>query len=1038
MKRLIYISIILTSLSLNLKAQEIQLDSLVNVSFEGITLKQALNNLSEEYDISFSYSDSKIPVNDTIRAAYKLTRLGTVLKSLLFEHGINYNIIGKQIVLFPFNTNQTIVIRGKVINKSNGSPIPFASISLAGTSKGTSSNEDGEFQLALGKLPSELFISHLSHEKKLVYVYDDSDEIVIDLIPAQTTLQEITVTAKGNKKSNYQLVKKAYNLLSKSQSDVKYGKAFYRQKSSREDKYTEIFEMFYDVKYSSNGIEDWAVQEGRYAFQTDEEYAIFLYNKNFTLLSRLFPIQQPATDSYIIPVNPEVKKLFDLKLENVLKSDDRYIAVISFTPKISLQTPIASGEIYIDLDNHQVLKMKGTLIEEDLDMISLGENDSKWENNQLDFQVSFLDDQSGQLLMDFIRIDHHFDYYYQSKYIGKIKTSSLLTFYEHYSPTKNKKLGGPINFRKSDMDIIDGIGYNSAFWSKNPVVKRTPLEEELIQDFEENEAFGTVFLNNQDEVVLMPDKQNTAKVKQIISKFEAEHTFPEKQKLFLRMDKENYMIDDDLQFTAYILDRWWLKPYLYGSVLFVEIFDANGKVALRHKFDIKQGMSYGEIALSELSHPGIYKLKAHTNAQGNQAFQKSITISYSPTSASYKSGQFTDLVTAGTQIEFFAESGNLIHNVQSKVVFVARTNEDIPIKSNWELINRNGVVYNTINTNNLGYGSFYLAPIPGAKYFLRQQGSASGQQWRIPDGQSHGFSMKLLNTNSRSIQAELILKPAIPKELYLLSTASGKVFSFYEKQFQGSRAVIDLPLAHLPGGVNTLVAMDKLGNILARRSFFVQPEKLDIQLESTVWKSKRSNRVQINLKISDQNGTPVAANLNAICSSKEQNCNENCDIRNYLYFGDNSPLANIDLSLQNDSVFHLIDEILITHNRSQGMTNHSVNSASEDQATLNNPLARNDERVFAEISISSNYSSSSTSKAKNQTKQQLKNTNKNTAYWIPVLDIDEHGMAQIEYKLESKNKPFYLNIQGVSHFGQVGNQRIKINPQSITTKKKAD
>ena len=162
--------------------------------------------------------------------------------------------------------------------------------------------------------------------------------------------------------------------------------------------------------------------------------------------------------------------------------------------------------------------------------------------------------------------------------------------------------------------------------------------------------------------------------------------------------------------------------------------------------------------------------------------------------------------------------------------------------------------------------SIYFTPRAGSNYFVQPHDVVSDQQWQIPRGKNHGFSMKLLETNNRSIKAELVLQPAIPKEIYLLSTASGKVFSFYEKKLFTKQTTIDLPLAHLPGGINTLVAMDKTGNILARRSFFVEPEKLNIQLESVVWKSKKGNRAQIELKITDQDGAPVSANLNAICS----------------------------------------------------------------------------------------------------------------------------------------------------------------------------
>ncbi|MCK5468592.1 MAG: carboxypeptidase-like regulatory domain-containing protein, partial [Cyclobacteriaceae bacterium] len=317
MKRLFSIWLLFTLLSFGIKAQQIQLDTLVDLKFQGITLKQALHEISRQYGIRFSYSDSKIPTDNVIHADYTSIILGNLLTDMLQKNGISYSIIENQIVLFPFNTNQTITVRGKVIDELNGSPIPFAHISLSGTFKGTSSNEDGEFEISLTKLPSELLISHLSHEKKLIYVYNEAQELEINLAPSQMTLQEVTIKAKRNNNAIYQLVKKAYDRLSKSELDMKYGKAFYRQKSQREERYTEIFELFYDVKYTDTGIKDWAVQEGRYAFQNGNEYDIFLYNKNFTLLSRLFSIRQPATESYLIPVNQDVKKLFDLELKEV-------------------------------------------------------------------------------------------------------------------------------------------------------------------------------------------------------------------------------------------------------------------------------------------------------------------------------------------------------------------------------------------------------------------------------------------------------------------------------------------------------------------------------------------------------------------------------------------------------------------------------------------------------------------------------------------------------------------------------------------------
>ena len=66
------------------------------------------------------------------------------------------------------------------------------------------------------------------------------------------------------------------------------------------------------------------------------------------------------------------------------------------------------------------------------------------------------------------------------------------------------------------MDVIDAVGYNKEFWAQNPIVKRTPIEEKLIRDFENNDAFGVVFLNNEENVVLLPDQKESKKAKELI------------------------------------------------------------------------------------------------------------------------------------------------------------------------------------------------------------------------------------------------------------------------------------------------------------------------------------------------------------------------------------------------------------------------------------------------------------------------------------------------------------------------------------------
>lgn len=1024
-------------LSFGLNAQEIRLDTLVNIELEGITLKQALQEISQRYSVRFSYSDSKIPVTHKIHTSYSSIKLGEMLQDLLHTNAINYSIIENQIVLFPFNADQSITVQGRILDEQDNTPIPFANISISGTYNGTSSNEDGEFEISLSKFPSELLISHLSHEKKLLYVYNELQELEIRLAPSQITLDEVTIKAKRNLNSNYKLVQKAYNMLSKSSSEVKYGKAFYRQKSKREEKYTEIFELFYDVKYTTDGIKDWAVQEGRYAFQNDNEYDIFLYNKNFTLLSRLFSIQQPNTESYLLPINPDVKKLFTLELKEVIKFDQRFIAVISYMPKSSVTFPAATGELYIDIDTYQILKIEGSFTDASLNIIGLNDKNSSWDNYQLGFQISFIDDHSDRLLMDHIQISHSFDYYFKNEHIGKINSTSLLSFYEHYVPVKNKKLGGAINFKTSDMNVIDRIGYNADFWMQNPIVMRTPLEEKLILDFERNEAFGAVFMNKNEEVVLLPNNKNNEKAHQLISSYEATHTESGDQCLFLRLDKNNYSPEDKLRFAAYVLDQWTLKSYVRGSVLTIKMYDALNQLVLNKKFDINEGVVYGEINLSDELLPGKYRMKATTNILNGQTFEKDINIAYHSANTPSSPLEFKDINEQDLVIDFYPENGIILEGVKTKVVYSAQTQEGQAISSNWQILDSVGTVLQNTQSNQLGIGTFNILVNGNQKYYLKSQNPDSKLKWTIDGIKDSGLSMIFDHERSRSIRVELYQKPILPKSIYLLATAKGKVFSFHEEMLHGSKSIIDLPIQHLPGGINTLIAIDDKGKTLCQRAFFVNPPKLNIQLLSALWKSKRSNRVEMKFKISDQDGMPLDVNLSAICSTTQQENPAIGDIRNQLFFNRNASMEKIHLNFENDSILSLVDDLMIANNDKNHQYSLIASEKENDSSNamaINNPL---EEPVIAEVAVSGNYTTTQTSNSKKTIQLNDRSNSEDQTYWIPSLGIDDRGIATIVYRIKNKGKKIHVNIQGISFNGLIGSQNFSIDPHKMKNKMKS-
>ena len=193
-------------------------------------------------------------------------------------------------------------VAGIVVNAETREPVPFASIAVKDIYKGTASNAYGEFSFKTDSLPIVLVISHLSFEKREIEINAEEEDMVIELVPGRLLMDELVIKARGNQQYAYGLLRRAYYKTVGKGSAIKFGRAFYRQISKNGDEYSELYEIFYDTKYSANGVEDWAIQEGRYALKLSTIDS-FVYNKNFTLLVRLLTIDQKKTDDLIVKIS---------------------------------------------------------------------------------------------------------------------------------------------------------------------------------------------------------------------------------------------------------------------------------------------------------------------------------------------------------------------------------------------------------------------------------------------------------------------------------------------------------------------------------------------------------------------------------------------------------------------------------------------------------------------------------------------------------------------------------------------------------------
>ncbi len=1030
MKRFVYISVFMILFGTTICSAQVKTDSVLSVRFHGESLKKVLSLISENYGIRFSYSDNNIPVDKKIYGTYSGNTIYIIISDILEKEQIGSKSIDNHIVLFS-KKHRFFTISGKVINEIDGQPIPYVSIGLEGSSYGTSSNAEGEFVLKVNEFPARLAFHHLTFEKKTIVVDSMEENQTILLNPLPKMLEEVTVKGKRGR-YYYDLIEKAYALLQSSSRNFQYGKAFYRQKTKRNNDYTELFEIFYDVKYTKSEIIDWSVLEGRYAMQNTNNDDIFVYNKNYTLLSRLLTIKQPDTEAYITPVNEHVKDYFVIELEELIKSEERLVAVLTYYPKRDIQLPAFSGKLFIDVDTYDILRIEGSILNTDLKMIDFKDGRNTISDYSINLEISFKD-QGEQLVMDYVNINHSFKYYFDKVYKGDIYTSSILNFYEHYFPNKEKKFQGRIDFNVSDVYIISKRRYNPDFWAENPVIKRTPLEEKLIEDFNSSSSFAPIFLNNSDEIVFIKEDFGVGESDQIIEKLKQRYPNPSRQKIYVSLDRNHYLPGSELNFKAYLINRWNNKPSYFGSILYVELQEPNGTIISKNKFDLNYGIAIGSITIPAISNSGRYVLCAYTNMDKTNMF--STVLNVEGLDLEKRMGEYLKLYVE-------PEGGHLVTGLNNKVVIRVHDAFNLPYEGIWKVKNAKNDSIGNFTTNHFGLGSFKIIPEEGEVYYVETNLNDKKMRFDLPDHSREDILLSLSNERENSLGLHLEnLDSLLKEDIYIACSSQNKVFSLAKRTVLNTSLDLDLPLNYIPGGSNSIYILTKEGEILSARNLFVNKiPKLDVNLVSATG-NKKSNKINLTYKIGDSDTEDISTLAFRFTPlNHEKNVVESAGLLTYMMLDENEfeEVGNIVTEIlgecENLCASDHLDNLLLTVRK---RNNKNCNSGTSSNVTVGLKEEEQNNDLTAEIN-KTGYNVNCIVRDSDQIISTLKipeynngKSKENEIIWMPVVEVNGQREAHIKLKNIIWNNEYLLEFEGISETGLLIQYRQIVKPSAL-------
>lgn len=192
------------SLTIYLQVSAVGFSQRFNLNLRNTAINKVFKEIEKQSDYTFWYKTDLLLNADKVSINLKNANIEKVLEECFANQPLDYLIVDKTIVVKPKKVIpkleapvEIIVqsVKGKVISSTDTKPLVGVNIAIKGTSKGTTTDANGEFSLNASK-DETLIFSYIGYKSKEVLVGSQTF-IAVSLQEVATSLAEIAVVGYG-------------------------------------------------------------------------------------------------------------------------------------------------------------------------------------------------------------------------------------------------------------------------------------------------------------------------------------------------------------------------------------------------------------------------------------------------------------------------------------------------------------------------------------------------------------------------------------------------------------------------------------------------------------------------------------------------------------------------------------------------------------------------------------------------------------------------------------------------------------------------
>lgn len=371
-----------------------------------------------------------------------------------------------------------------VVDANTREPLSFASV-YAGRTSSTISNAVGTFSIKCDSA-DVLRISYVGY--KPLHIRASQIGRYIGLQPMENLLKEVTVTSfdlKGFIRKTTSEMRRQLRKYEKRKADF-----FYRQTSFADTTCFELMEAFLQAR-SAVYLQDLFLLKGRYAGIQPDSLHYYSFYTNFYTMSSLPMLTRSdyQGNQEAKPFTRNFRDFYNLDYDVMGDGNNRLVAV-RFIPKPEITEPILDVTLYVDEQTHRLRKMEGGMrnvrinhydyVVEQKDSVKTMKKKLSHVFSTFNLTVNMTEER-GFVEVQSVYIDEQHE-----RYGKQFFTRSIL-----FNTGSQKVSEGRQMWKYGDLhDYIDEQGYDQQFWHDNEIVRRTPVEQKVMELFEHQNLFG--------------------------------------------------------------------------------------------------------------------------------------------------------------------------------------------------------------------------------------------------------------------------------------------------------------------------------------------------------------------------------------------------------------------------------------------------------------------------------------------------------------------------------------------------------------------